>query len=262
MSSVRIQCPLHCQPYALIPDNLNTCFGISRSSRESTTRNNAKKYKRFDLMRYQTTAQTLCETWRNLEQTQSGCWKISLMKTVNWNSSINNIVPTHIILLSSDICIQVMPFLLLTVHSKKRQTQLWQPPELGLQCVFGVIVYLQQHYPVLPVCVWCHCLPVTALPSPASVCMVSLFTCDSTTQSCQCVYGVIVYLWQHYPVLPVCVWCHCLPVTALPSPVSVWCHCLPVTALPSPVSVCLVSLFTCDSATQSYQCVFGAIVYL
>ena len=84
------------------------------------------------------------------------------------------------------------------------------------QCVYGVIVYLWQHYPVLPVCVWCHC-----------------------------------YLWQHYPVLPVCVWCHCYLWQHYPVlPVYVWCHCLPVTALPSPASVCMVSLFTCDSTTN------------
>ena len=82
---VRIQWPLHCQRKASIPHSWNAWFVLElaywvEAADEDLTRNNAKQYKMFVLMRYHTTAHTFCEKRRELEQTESGCWEISLTK--------------------------------------------------------------------------------------------------------------------------------------------------------------------------------------
>ena len=66
--------------------------------------------KKIVWMRYETTVQTLCYRQRELEQTELGCWDISVTKRHKStqttqscrNSGVNNIVPTHSRLLSRD----------------------------------------------------------------------------------------------------------------------------------------------------------------
>ena len=99
------------------------------------------------------------------------------------------------------------------------------------QSVCGVSVFIwvrdqqEQHFPILPACVWCISVYLgmgtarTALPNPTSVCVVYQrlsgygYSKNSTSPSYQSVCGVSAFIWvrvqheQHFPILPACVWC-------------------------------------------------------
>ena len=104
-------------------------LGVSKNSRGRPNRDNLKKNcKIFFWMRYETTAQSLCKRRRELEQTESGCWEMTLVKRQEQtnqcqNCAVNTGVYQPSLLLSRDIAtfsLSLVVEVLLYVHRNRR----------------------------------------------------------------------------------------------------------------------------------------------